>query len=392
MVLGLLLMEGVFILFSSTGRVSETQSALARLQENGRIAVNMIADDLRLAGYLPCGSHAQPQVFADTVSNHFGGVPATFDPPADWPANTAYPLDRGVFLAGNTCAGKACQPALVTSQGVPRAGLSEGDKIPGTDVLTVRYLQSNGWAANAGGSKLSCDGKDKLDSIAIQRAPGDPALDGFASTHLALLANCASAQIFPANVQGNTVQPILGKFGAPTCASIDAQTRLFDLDSQLQTSTYYLQVVKDASKPGRLIAALMRRTNGVANELVQGVERLDFRYSLTDADGKAHWLSAAEVARGSADDGSQLQCGMVAAAPTTRCSWSDVSAVELSLLVNTTDDLPASASADTSNYRYSIDDDLVHTPAAIMPVTGLASGRMMRREFRTVVALRNLSA
>ncbi|MBS0582487.1 MAG: hypothetical protein JSS42_05225, partial [Proteobacteria bacterium] len=58
----------------------------------------------------------------------------------------------------------------------------------------------------------------------------------------------------------------------------------------------------------------------------------------------------------------------------------------------TVDDLPAEAAADAWDYRYSVDGDKVLRPAAAMPVTGLPPGRMLRREFRTVVALRGLAA
>ena len=391
MVLGLLLVEGIFVLFSVTGRVNATQAALSRLQENGRIALNVISEDLRLSGYLPCGSRVQPQVFSDGLANHISGAPATANAPTGWPLNTSYPLDRGIFIGGNTCTAKTCAPPVVASQGLPRAGLAAGDKIPGTDVLTVRYLQGNGWAANGNGSRQTCDEKNTISSIAIRKMPGDPPLDGFKSAHLALLAGCSSGEVFQVSMQGDALQPALGKFGAPACMAADSQARLFDLDTQLQTSIYYLQMVQDESKPGHAISTLMRRINGVTDELVQGVERLDLRYSLLDASGSAHWLSAGEVDRGVSNDGTSLLCKASGATSTQACTWSDVNAVEVTMLLNTVDDLPVDAATDAWNYRYSMDDDRVHAPAATMPVTGLPAGRMLRREFRSVVALRSLS-
>lgn len=47
--IGLLLSGGIIFLFSSTSRVSSSQEAVARLQENGRYAMSMILDDLRMA-------------------------------------------------------------------------------------------------------------------------------------------------------------------------------------------------------------------------------------------------------------------------------------------------------------------------------------------------------
>jgi type IV pilus assembly protein PilW len=382
MVLGLLVAEGVYVLFAATGKVNTTQNALSRLQENGRIAMSMLADDLRSAGSLPCGSHGAPVVYADDLAAHIAGRPQEAAAPVGAVSDTPYPLDRGVFLGGSKCTQSSCDPAVV---GVPQAGLAVGNKIPGTDVLVVRELQGDGLPVGTTGQV--CDADGHVTSLNVHSVPGNTVLAGLKSAHLALLAGCMQSQIFSADVQGNAVRPLLGHYGNPACATADAQTRLFDLDAQLQTSIYYLQLVADDKNPRRKIAALMRRANGVANEVVQGVERFDLRYSLTDAAGNAYWLSAADVARHVSADGAALQCGDGSSRP---CAWQDVNAVEITLLVNTVDDLPTEASASAWDYRYSIDGDRMQSPTGAMPVTGLPSGRMLRREFRTVVALRGL--
>ncbi|MFT3789860.1 MAG: PilW family protein [Rudaea sp.] len=385
MVLGLLVVEGIYILFAAAGRVNTTQTALSRLQENGRIAIELIANDLRAAGRLACGSSSGPLVYADSLASHIIGAPAQAAAPAGQPDGTPYALDRSIFLGGSTCVAKSCTPAV---GGVPQAGLGAGDKVPGTDVLMVRYLQGDGLTAS--GASQVCNADGKLAAIDVGRVAGDTVLGGLQSAHLALLAGCTQAQIFPVAVQGSAVQPVAAEFGTPSCVAADAQTRLFDLDAQLQTSIYYLQLANDEKTPGRKVAALMRRTNGIASEVVQGVERLDLRYSLTDAAGNAHWLNADELGRHASADGAALQCKQAdSVAP---CSWRDVDAVEISLLANTVDDLPDESAADAWDYRYSVDGEAMQRPVAAMPVTGLPAGRMLRREFRTVVALRGMAS
>jgi type IV pilus assembly protein PilW len=386
MTLGLLLTEGLFELFATTGRVNATQAALARLQENGRIAMQVIAEDLRAAGSLPCGSRVSPQVYADALSSHITAASAQANAAVGAPLGNPYALDRGIFIEGSTCTANACSPALAAGAGVPRAGLGAGDKVPGTDVLTVRSVQGEGVAADPATQVCTLDRTLR----AITPRSADAALlDGFKAGHLALLAGCAQAQVFPVALAGGSLQPVSGKFGAPVC-SPDAQTRLYDLDAQVQTATYYVQLVPDETKTGRTIATLMRRVNGTVNEVVQGVERLNLRYSLTDALGNAHWLSADQITRGVGANGAALQCA--ASGAMRPCGFADVAAVEVALLVNTVDDLPADASANAWQYRYSIDGDDLRAPPATMPSTGLPSGRMLRREFRTVIALRNLAA
>ena len=384
MVLGLLVAEGIYVLFAAAGKVNTTQTALARMQESGRIAIDLIAGDLRAAGHLPCGSKTSAWVFTDTLSRHISGQPAAAHAPAGLASGIPYPLDRSVFLGGSSCAADTCSPALA---GVPKPGLGVGNRVPGTDALTVRRLQGDGLPAD--GAHQVCGSDGSITTINVRRPPGDIILDGLKSSHLALLAGCTQAQIFQVAPQGDAVLPVQGGLGTPKCSATDAQTQLFDLDAQLQTLVYYLQLVEDERKPGREIAVLMRRTNGVASEIVQGVERMDLHYSLTDAAGNAHWLNADELSRHAAVDGEALQCGQSGAF--RQCAWKDVDAVEISLLLNSVNDLPAENSVDAWDYRYSMDGDRPQRPGAAMQVTGLSPGRMLRYEFRTVVSLRDLA-
>jgi type IV pilus assembly protein PilW len=302
-------------------------------------------------------------------------------------------FDQNLFVDGHECADRTCKPSINSGEGVPASGLSVSQHLPGTDVLTVRYLRDAGWPVNSGGSRQSCGYADQLASISIAQ-PVDDDLRNFTSQHLALLANCSSGQVFAVDAAGKTFTPhppSASSTEVPVCMT-GAETRLFDLDTQLSTVTYFLQVSDDDSVAGRKIGTLVRRVNGVSNEVVQGVERLDVRYSLSDSAGVAHWLDAGEVDQGHSKDGAALLCATPGAASTHACSWADIDAAEVSMLVDTVDDLPADASAQTWQYRYSFDDGEEHSPSATMPTTGLPAGRMLRREFRSVIALRSLAS
>ena len=52
LVIGLIIMGAVILLFSNTKQGYDVQEDLAAIQENGRYAIRVFADDLRLAGYL----------------------------------------------------------------------------------------------------------------------------------------------------------------------------------------------------------------------------------------------------------------------------------------------------------------------------------------------------
>lgn len=385
MVLGLLVLQGIIVLFSETNRVHARQNALIRLQENGRIALELIGDDLRKAGYQACGSQAPPLVFADALANHVSGAPALANAPTGWPAGTPYSLDRGVFLGGNSCDGSHCTPELMAAQGVPVAGLGDDRRVPGTDVLTVRYLDGSGWEVEPNASAPACVASARLEPMILRKLPGDDLPQQFNPQHAALVTSCSVSRVLAVAMAGNVLQPYTQGFGEPTCFANDGQLRVYDLDAQLHTATYYLELKARDEAQGRNVPVLMRRVNGVTGEVVEGIERLDLRYSVSDQAGVAYWLSAAEVNQGRSSDGVALTC-----AGAKPCSWGDVRAVDVSLLLNTISDLPADSTANAWDYRYTFDDEDLQSPAAIMPVTGLPSGRMLRREFRAVVALRNL--
>lgn len=52
--LGLVLMAGVIQMFLSSNKVFHTQQAMSRIQENGRLAMEFMAKDIRMAGYMGC--------------------------------------------------------------------------------------------------------------------------------------------------------------------------------------------------------------------------------------------------------------------------------------------------------------------------------------------------
>lgn len=390
LVLGLVLIEGVLVLIAQTNRVNAAQASLATLQENGRNALLAIAADLRRAGHMPCGSRVQPLVYADTLPSHIAGAPDAAKAPTGWPPGTPYPLDRSVFISGIACVGSHCAPPVTPAQELPPIGLSAGDRIPGTDVLTVRFLDGDGRKVRVSDPENVCAGEAAPVELIPDKVPGDQLRAPFNPAHVALLGDCTASAIFKPVVRGNELQPAHGSFGVPACFAISAQTRVFDLDMQLQTVTYYLALQPSADRSGHNDAVLMRRSNGVTRQLAAGIERLDFRYSLLDAAGAAHWLTAVQVQDAKAADAAPLLCRSSGAGDTHACTWSDVDAVDVTMLVNTIEDLPTDTTSHAWDYRYSVDGDALQAPLGAMPVTGLQAGRMQRREFHSVVALRGM--
>ncbi len=75
LLIGLFLLGGVLQLFSATSQSYRMQSNLARLQENGRFALDFLEHDIRMAGYWSCMSSTS-DIFgidgavSDTITLH----------------------------------------------------------------------------------------------------------------------------------------------------------------------------------------------------------------------------------------------------------------------------------------------------------------------------------
>ncbi len=415
MILGLLVSAGIITVFQSTSASGKAINQLATLQEDGRFAMTRLSDDISMANAQYCSGSAgkarptaggpslddlrSPKVFAS--SGLLGATGALADVTTPWgnpyPAAPLRPFAIPEYLSmrGYDCPLSGnCQPAdpNTTVGGIPAKGTAIGDRVVGTSILTLRYLDSSmGWSIGApGGSSVDTDG-----NITIAPLEGEPEADVFEPGHLAMLADCSLSQVYAVNGQGTaalTPQASPGgnfeKPGAMTGVGGQA-VRLFDFNRAFQTVTYYLQVV-DAGQ-GRTTGALIRRLNGVDQELVRGLERLDFRYGVLDDTGSTRFLTANQVDTAT-NCPSRPSDDALSKTNRTGCLWRAIKSIEVNLLMNGQSPLYTLRGPELS-YTYAPDGDT--TPAepqdhAIQPE--LHQGfptPLLRREFTALVAIRN---
>lgn len=112
LVLGLVLVGGVLSIYLASQQGLRTHQSLARLQESARLALDLLAREIRTAGVSPCGSPLSANLLVTT---------ATSTNPTPWWADT-----HAGFLRG----GEA------SDQGVLPAGTS-APQVPGTDSLLI---------------------------------------------------------------------------------------------------------------------------------------------------------------------------------------------------------------------------------------------------------------
>jgi type IV pilus assembly protein PilW len=410
MVLGLLVSGGIITVFLTTSNSNRVQNQLARLQEEGRYAIGRLVGDLRMAnghycantgglanqtssGLLLDGLRA-PMVYANNLVGALSDVTTNWGA-SPYPAKPTSPYYFPSFLSmrGYDCTRTACTPAVAASV-VPNMGTNVTNRVVGSSVLTLRYLDSSrGWALGGAHSTVTTDANGTVAAINLKQGQGEPSVTDFKAGHLAMLANCSSASIFAVDGEGAQISPVAvsGALGAnsglPVAMQPQSAPRLFDFNTDFVTVTYYLKVV--ANEDGSTTGALIRRLNGTDNELVRGVERLDFLYGVEDSNGNTSYLTATQI-----DSGTNCPPSVpVKLGTDPGCLWRGVKSIEVRILMSGQQALPTLTASDTK-YTYASDGISEPKPPgdagrSVTPAQQGFDDRILRREFSALVALRN---
>lgn len=296
--IGLILMTGVVQLFLSSRTTFSTQQALARVQESGRLAMEFLSQDIRMAGYMGCMSRNMN--FTNTLNNA---------------SDLAYNFEIGIEGLDNVGA--------TIPTGYP-TGI-----VAGTDVLVVRSANGNGvdvtqnnnsaqlFAENTG-VEASCD-------------DGEASYSGLCENDILVVSDCTKARVFQAtNLQttGGSVEVNVVHSGDNTPEPGNAISSWggnsnpeenFGPDSEIikmNTTVYYIRNNTSSGQP-----SLWQEVNGgTSQELLEGVENMQLLYG-----------------RDSNNDGVP-DSYETAASVTAANAWDDVSSVRVQLLVQSTED------------------------------------------------------
>lgn len=414
--LGLLLSAGILSLFSTTSRTNKLQNGLARLQENGRFAVGRMETDLRMTGaqyctnsdgkgtsgtVVPVVQRRAPAVLAADLGLPDPGPGAgntslatmkSLDAngyPSAANAAAGYMLSPRYFVQGYSCAAAgSCTPSGLPT-GVPAEGTNPNNRLPASDVLTIRYLRGAGWPlTTAAGSCASGM------NLTISPQPGDPTPTFVPGAQLVMVSDCSNVSILPVTSFASNTLKLNTLFATPSaqCGNPgNRDMRVFDFAKDFVSVTYYVGLRADLnpdartnspSTAQRVIPVLIRRENGQEQELVQGVDQLSFLYGVQDSTGKTRFLTASQV--DALTDCSAQPSGVTTLEP--GCGWRSVRTIEAHLLVNTVDEV---FGLDTASRQYRFMNQ-VHatTDTTALPST-LKAGSMLRREFIAQASNRN---
>jgi type IV pilus assembly protein PilW len=265
LVIGLFLIGGVVQVYLTNQSTYRFAEAVSRIQENGRFALDMIAQDLRMGRFWGCTFYDP-----DDTTNLTNSLD---------PAGVDYDPLMHDFITRGAIEG------------------SENDGLNGSDGLIVRGIKSS--QASVRQPYNSPTSEDVHISATASLEAGD----------IVMLSNCEGADIFQVSAIGastsadqialsHTTVGKPGNVNAVACAAggnAHCLSRTYGADamvSELQTVIYSI-ATGATGEP-----ALWRSENGINEELIDGVAEMQILYGIdTDNDGSVNrYLDSVAVA------------------------------------------------------------------------------------------------
>ncbi|MCP5146237.1 MAG: PilW family protein [Gammaproteobacteria bacterium] len=346
LLLGLLILGAAISIFDSNRRTYRTGEALARVQENGRYAIQTIARELRMAGHIGCGSRRA--MLSDSVvfqlTNNVSSDPPDFDP------------TEGVEAFDSMAGWNG--PATPSD---------------GTNDLTI--CDSNSATCRQSDAIRIVNGSPVGFSISAAQASAGAALSVVSGVAADFLKAVPDAQLFLVT----------------DCLRADVfRYDLGDTDTSLTPDDTLSQAYAD----GALIMPVVGSTYFVANDATDGVPslyRLPFcdpsDCSATDAEEIAEGVEAMQVMIGIDSDEDSFADSYVT--PAAVGDWADVASVRVSLLVRSEDNFVVDTPVAVEFTAGTGDADGDGETDTVTVNSGANADRRLRMVFTTTVGLRN---
>lgn len=335
LVLSLVLAAAIVQLFIGNKQTFRTQEATARLQENGRFAMEFITRDMRVAGYSGC------LLDAENVTNTLNDRDTSFL----WGFSRAVQgFDGGGTNWSPNWKGSAYADFDFDDTPGPEA-------IAGTDIITLHAIEGLELKGTQEGNLLSANPGSAEIEVASDA--------GIQGGDIIFVTDCDKGAITQVTgINGNKLQHDDGTSHTPG-NSTDTLSHAYNDAEVFRARAVSYFIAQGAS--GR--PSLWRRVEpGLTEEVVEGVEDMQILYGLADDVNKwgtvTHYLTADELESANAAVAEDL--------------WQQVAAVRFRLLLQSDDNVAEQA----QTYRFD--------GAAIT-----AGDMRVRREFTTTVGVRN---
>ncbi len=333
--LGLILLTGVMKVFLSSKTVFSTQQALSRVQETGRLAIEFISRDIRMAGYMGCASRTADMVVTNTLNNA-----------------TTFRYDFNQAIMGYSAATVGAAYTLLPT---PTAS---------TDIVVLRSASGNGTVVTKNNNSAQLFVSNT--SVEANGCGTTNRISGLCNDDILIVSDCAKATVFQATLvqaAGGEVNVVHSNAAATPGNAISSWggssvNDTFGPGSEILSATNTAYFVAPGAISGR--PSLWQNVNGTNLELLEGVENMSILYGVdTNDDFIPNQYSKA-------------------AAVTAGTNWDKVVAVRIELLVASLEDnvLP-----ELQKYRFDGVDNVSPNPV----------DRRLRQVFTTTIGIRSRS-
>jgi type IV pilus assembly protein PilW len=315
MLLSLVLLGGVMTLFANSRSAYETNERLARIQENGRFALEQIVRDVRAAAYPGCAKRIPTKPLKNALTNSTQLL---------W--NFAVPVEG---FDGST---SSWNPALTTPANTDRldsdgTGPDVDGPTPNTDVLVVRRIRSD-----LGSQRVKTT---STGTAAIQVwAPPNSITAG----DVVLATTCEGASVFQVSAysvntttQTGTISHATGGSFVPGNSTADIGNILYQATSEVlpvETVIYFI----DTGTAGNGTSLYRRIGNAAAEELVEGVDSMQLQFGVDTNNDANHLVDDYVTANSVTNWGSVVSVRVALLVRSLEEYGSDVDSVSRTLL------------------------------------------------------------
>lgn len=343
-VIGLIILSGAVTVFTGNKSSQELSSGMARIQESGRVALDILSNDIRLAGFQGC-------------------TDGTIEPNVLATAGPTISLPQGALWGGEY--DSSWSPTVHTD-------LADLSPLPksGTDVIYVQH--GSGRTTILASSMTTATGP-----ISLALNP-----DQLAADDLIIISDCANADIFRATsvTDSTTNSNISVAFAASTANTSSTLSTSYTISGatadrvtdamrvmRFESNAYFVADSGRNDTSGGDIFSLFAldttsATDIAAVELVEGVENMQILYGQRRPNGTVQYLRAGNAA----------------------LNIENVVSVQIGLLVSSTD----SVTSGNDDRTYLIANEKVGPPSGSETIKH-SGGRLKRAAFNTTIQLRN---
>ena len=282
--IGIVLINGMIFVFLGYKRTAALNEAAVEMQQSARFAFNLLARDIRMAGFQGC---TDPQ-----------------DSPANVLADTSPTINPAATAVGGAV---ISAPGVLTPAGpigftLPNNGITP---VLGSHVLSVQF-----------GSPETFQLMPMLSASAPVVLQAQTT--GFVTGDLVLVSNCQVADIFQVS---STQQSVLQhdssvNSGEQNVNSESVHVRVISHPRamRIESNVYFLADTGRTNKSGDAITSLYRQSLPYTNrplEIIEGVEGFQLRFAVRENDDELRYLSPSDLEQSDAANIVSVQMGLL---------------------------------------------------------------------------------